>query len=189
MTLRLIVDLSDRDLEYYRGRLLDAWRRGAQREESELVSVTRKLLEQLRGAGLSEAVQRRLDDLGDLASMLEDQEWAPEGEDRERIVAAMSYFADPMDVIPDNLPGLGYLDDALMTELVVRELRHDLDAYRDFCRYRAEREQRGYKKHVSREDWLAAKRRQLFLRMRRRRDERRRHHSTASPTPSILQYR
>ena len=189
MTLRLIVDLSDSDLEYYRERLLDAWRRGAKRDESELVSGTRKLLEQLRGAGLSEAVQKRLDDLGDLASMLEDEEWAPEGEDRERIAAAMSYFADPVDTIPDSLPGLGYLDDALMTEVVVRELRHDLDAYRDFCRYRAQQAKRGFKKHVSREDWLDAKRRQLFRRIRRRREERRRHHSTASPTPSILQYR
>jgi uncharacterized membrane protein YkvA (DUF1232 family) len=189
MKLRLTVDLSDTDLDYYRGRLLDAWKRGAQREKSELVSVTRQLLEQLRGAGLSEAVQKRLDDLGDLASMLEDEEWAPEGEDHDRIVAAMSYFADPIDAIPDNLPGLGYLDDALMAELVVRELRHDLDAYRDFCRYRAQQEQRGFKKDVNRKDWLAAKRRQLFMRMRRRRKERRRHRSPASPTPSILQYR
>jgi hypothetical protein len=96
-----------------------------------------------------------------------------------------------MDVIPDNLPGLGYLDDALVAELVVRELGHDLDAYRDFCRYRAQQEQRGFKKNVKREDWLAAKRRQLFLRMKRRREERRRHRSKAllSPTPSILQYR
>ena len=189
MTLRLSVDLSDSDLEYYRARLLDARRRCAQREESELVSATRKLLEQLRGTGLSEAVQSRLDALGDLASMLEDQEWAPEGEDRERIVAAMSYFANPTDVIPDNLPGLGYLDDALVAELVVRELRHDLDAYRDFCRHRAQQEQRGFKKQVKREDWLAAKRRQLFMRMRRRREGRRRRGSTLSPTPSILQYR
>ena len=102
----------------------------------------------------------------------------------------MSYFVDPMDMIPDDMPGLGYLDDALMTELIVRELRHDLDGYRDFRRYREQREESGEQaERVSREDWLAAKRRQLFLRIKRRREERRRHGSTSGPTPPILQYR
>ena len=190
MPLRLVVDLSDSDLGFYRKRLDDAWRRGAEQDENELVLATRKLLQQVRDAGVSEAIQTRLAALGDLASMLEDKEWAPEGEDRKNIAAVLSYFTDPGDVIPDNLPGLGYLDDALMTKLIVRELRHELDAYRDFCQYREHREQQGVKREsVSHSDWIAEKRHQLFMRIKRRRSERRRHHSTDSPTPRILQYR
>jgi len=88
------------------------------------------------------------------------------------------------------MPGLGYLDDALMTEVIVRELRHDLDGYRDFCRYREKREQRGDEaEKIGREEWIADKRKQLMMRIKRRREERRRHYSTASPTMRILQYR
>jgi hypothetical protein len=46
------------------------------------------------------------------------------------------YFAEPVDLIPDQVPGVGFLDDAIMVELVVQEIRPELDAYADFCRYR-----------------------------------------------------
>ena len=189
MTLKLVLEISDNDLEYYR-KVMDAtWQRNAKRGEKELVDGVRRLLRQRQKAEAPEYVRKRLDDLGTLISMLEDGEWPLEQENRHRIIAAMSYFADPMDMIPDKIPGLGFLDDALMAELVIRELKHDLDGYRDFCEYRENQETlRGKNVHVSREDWLAAKRRQIFLRIARRQQERRRHGSTDGPTDPILRY-
>jgi uncharacterized membrane protein YkvA (DUF1232 family) len=190
MTLKLVVEFSDADLEHYREALQAAWQRGAKRGETDLVGAAGGLLEKVRAAGVSGAVRKRLDDLGALIAMLEDREWALEGEHRDRILSVMSYFADPLDLIPDSIPGLGYLDDALMVELILRELRHELEAYQDFCRYREEQEQRrGEDAHIGREQWLAAKRRQLFARMNRRRADRHRHGSRDSLTPPILQYR
>jgi uncharacterized membrane protein YkvA (DUF1232 family) len=186
MALKLVVEFSDADLAHYREVLQAAWQRGAKREEAELVGAAGGLLEKVRASGLSGAVRKRLEDLGALIAMLEDREWALEGEDRDRIL----YFADPLDLIPDNVPGLGYLDDALMAELILRELRNELEAYQDFCRYRKEQEQRrGETAHIGRDRWLAAKRRQLFSRMNRRRADRHRHGSNDSLTPPILQYR
>lgn len=52
---------------------------------------------------------------------------------RERVVVALSYFAEPQDLIPDNVPGLGFLDDALLAELVIEELEPDVAGYREFC--------------------------------------------------------
>jgi len=189
MTLKLVLEISDNDLEYYR-KVMDAtWQRNAKRGEKELVDGVRRLLRQGQKAEAPEYVRKRLDDLGILISMLEDGEWPLEQENRHRIIAAMSYFADPMDMIPDKIPGLGFLDDALMAELVIRELKHDLDGYRAFCEYRENQETlRGKNVHVSREDWLAAKRRQIFLRIARRQQERRRHGSTDGPTDAILRY-
>src|SRR5690606_9152285 len=82
------------------------------------------------------------------------------------------YFADPKDVIPDHVQVLGYLDDAIMIELCVRELRHELEAYDDFCEYR-EREatRRGIEPSaVGRTDWLDSRRDELVERMHARRE-------------------
>lgn len=190
MALRFVVEISDSDLEHYRHLLDETAERLADLDDSELAQSARRLLEKARHSELSASVKKRLDDLGTLIAMLEDREWGLEGEDRERIRKVMSYFTNALDVIPDEIPGLGFVDDALMTELILRELREDLDAYRDFCGYRTQQEElRGKEAPVTRDAWLAAKRRQMFLRIKRRRQERRRHGSRAAPTPGLLAYR
>ena len=189
MGLKLELDLTEDDLGYYRKLMDYAWRKNAERDEKELVASARRLLAQTLKSERPEYIKKRLDDLGTLCSMLDDAEWPLEDRERQRIVAAVSYFADPVDLIPDRVPGLGYLDDALMAELVIQEFAHDLEGYREFCEYRADEEaKRGKDAHVSREDWLAAKRRQIMLRIRRRREERTRHGSTDGPTDPILSF-
>jgi uncharacterized membrane protein YkvA (DUF1232 family) len=42
---------------------------------------------------------------------------------------ALIYTVSPMDVVPDVVPGLGTLDDLLMTGLALRLIRRDLEAY------------------------------------------------------------
>ena len=43
--------------------------------------------------------------------------------------SAVFYFLNPFDVVPDFIPGVGFVDDALMVSLAVRALRADLKAY------------------------------------------------------------
>ena len=54
-----------------------------------------------------------------------------------------------------------------MIELVARELRHQLEAYDEFCGYRSS-DERGRGEDVSREEWLNAKQTELMKRMRER---------------------
>jgi uncharacterized membrane protein YkvA (DUF1232 family) len=187
MALKITLELSEQDLDYYRRVMDDVWRRNAKRAEQDLVAGARRLLNQATKAKAPEYVQNRLDELRLLIAMLDDAEWPLEDADRKRILAAVGYFAVPKDMIPDKIPGLGFLDDALMAELVIRELKPELEGYRDFCKYRDhELELRGAKK--TREEWLAAKRRQIFMRIRRRQQERWRHASNDPPTLPILRY-
>ena len=188
MTLKIVLELSDDDLAYYRQVMDAVWRRNAKRAEKELVDGARRLLRQATKAKAPEYVQNRLADLGVLITMLDDPEWPLDEEDRRRIAAAVGYFAVPKDMIPDKIPGLGFLDDALMAELVIRELKAELDGYRDFCQYRENEETLRGKTKVGRADWLAAKRRQIFLRIKRRQQERRSHASNESPSHPILRY-
>ena len=72
-----------------------------------------------------------------------------------------------MTIVPDDVPTLGFLDDAIMIELLIRELKHELEAYDDFYAYREELDEG---EDISdRDARLSRKRESLFERMRRRR--------------------
>lgn len=45
------------------------------------------------------------------------------------VTGALIYFISPIDVIPDFIPGVGYLDDALVIKLALDLARDDLYAY------------------------------------------------------------
>ncbi len=85
----------------------------------------------------------------------------------------MAYFAEPADMIPDQIPGIGFLDDVIMVELVVENLEPEITAYIEFCKFRsaeeARRKNQGLDTHVGRDDWLADQRAVLHSRMRKRR--------------------
>ncbi len=52
------------------------------------------------------------------------------------VAAAIAYFACPLDVIPDILPGLGFLDDVLVLKICLDLVEADLEAYREWCAVR-----------------------------------------------------
>ena len=124
----------------------------------------------------------RLGKLKVMTSMLTDSEWQLPEEETNRVLSALAYFSEPDDLIPDHIPGLGFLDDAIMVELVVRELKHEIQAYEDFCEFRSREEakRKADDDEVTREQWLAGRRAELHSRMRRRRRGSRRRTGGAS---------
>jgi len=48
------------------------------------------------------------------------------------IVAAIIYFVNPFDLIPDVIPFVGYVDDALVIGFVIRQIRTELDRFREW---------------------------------------------------------
>lgn len=73
---------------------------------------------------------------------MKDTEWDLSEVDRERVISAIAYFADPIDLIPDHIPGIGFLDDAMFVEIIIRELRSEISAYGEFCRLREAEDER-----------------------------------------------
>jgi uncharacterized membrane protein YkvA (DUF1232 family) len=173
--MRVTFELSDRDLRYFKRIMNQARDKVRERDEREIKDKAVSLLRQLDDVDVSDFVRERLSKLQAMIRMLEDSEWELSGKDRAHVVDALAYFAEPEDLIPDRIPALGYLDDAIMIELIARELRDDLEAYADFCEFRINEEQRRgtTEDPLTREEWLKARRQQLHARMRRRRDRRR----------------
>ena len=172
MPLAINFELSDRDLEHFNNAIKAASFSAGSKSAEEVTTAAGKLLEDAGNLQMPDFIMERLDKLDALIAMLRDEGWALGEEDRQRVLSALVYFADPNDIIPDNIPVLGYFDDAIAIELCVRELRHELDAYEEFCDYRqAESERRGLAASaVGRADWLANRRDELQDRMHRRRE-------------------
>ncbi len=172
MPLSIAFELSDQDLDHFRAAQRAATERAGEKSLEDIIAAGVHLLEDARKTVVPDFIGERLEQLDDLIAMLRDDGWALGEEDRKRVLAALVYFADPIDVIPDSVPVLGYFDDAIMIELCVRELKHEIDAYEDFCDYRdAEARRRGLNPSaVGKAEWLDGRRDELQGRMHSRRE-------------------
>jgi hypothetical protein len=170
MPMTINIELTDQDLEHF-GRAKETARKAAAgRSNAEIVQAAAELLGRAQQSNPPEFVQQRLLVLDTLIAMLRDEGWALSDEDAEHVRSALVYFAAPADAIPDNVPVLGFLDDAIMIELCACDLRHELDAYDDFCDFRQREAARHSQKpeDVGRAEWLTGRREELQDRMRRR---------------------
>ncbi|MBK6434495.1 MAG: DUF1232 domain-containing protein [Rhodanobacteraceae bacterium] len=172
MGLSINIELSDNDLDHFQEILKRAHETAGSKSSKEITDAATALLVDAHASHAPEFITERLAKLDALISMVHDTAWGMPDEDRTRVLTALTYFADPKDVIPDNVPVVGYLDDAIMIELCVRELKHEVEAYGDFCSFRQhEAESRGLDPAtLDRADWMEDRRQELQDRMRRRRD-------------------
>ena len=173
MSLAITIELGDADLKHF----IDAMHR-AQEEAKHLsprqvTDAAAKLLVEGHEVKLPQFIAERLSKLDSMISMVNDEGFALPEEDRQRVLACLTYFANPKDIIPDSVPVLGFLDDAIMIELCVTELKHEVEAYEDFVVYRNEEaERRGVDPatlKTERVEWAEARRVELLDRMKRRR--------------------
>lgn len=166
MTIRVSFELSDADVRHFKriSKTARDFAKGA--GEAELIDAASRLLKDVNANKVPDFIGERLHRLQSLIDMLRDADWNLASPERDRVLAAIAYFSESQDMIPDATPSLGFLDDAIMIELVTRELKHEIEAYDDFCAFRDRETKVG--REGSRENWLVEKRRELFDRMRRR---------------------
>src|SRR5690606_20488328 len=173
MSLDITIQLDDADLDHF----IDAMKR-AQTKVSNLapqaiVDAASKLLVDVPRTRVPKFIKDRLENLDQMIQLVVDEGYGLPDEDRKRVLSCLAYFADPDDIIPDSVPVIGFLDDAIMIELCVRELKPEIDSYRDFVLYRSqEATRRGVDEaslKTQRVDWLETRRQEAHEAMRRRR--------------------
>ncbi len=179
MPLQISIELSDKDLDHFRSVAQTAQQAviDGKVDRQSVATEARKVFEEsTNNKDLPEFISTRLAKLETLVDMVTDTEWQLPEEDLNRVAGAMAYFAKPDDMIHDTIPGIGFLDDAIMVELMVENLQDDMDAYKEFCQFRSQESERrarnGLATDIGKEDWMADQRAALHHRMRQRRKRR-----------------
>lgn len=183
MPMHIRFELSDSDLEYFCEIMLRARGRTPVSGRDRIVGRARRLLQEVERSDATDFIRDSIRQLETLIDMVTDEDWGLDEEDLKRVLVAISYFSEPEDLIADDVPGLGYLDDAIMIAIVCRELEHEIQAYSDFRDYKNSGDEKdaGPASAVEKSEWLEERRRQLHARMRRRREGEAGSRKTKSP--------
>jgi hypothetical protein len=168
MPLKVTFDLGDADLQHLAEVAQERQSAARAQPADRIVAAAREVYLKGSQAHLADFVKERYSRLGTLLGMVDDAEWRLGEEDSQRLINALACFSVPA-------PGTSsvLLDQAIMIELVSRDLHHDLEAYRDFCKFRtAQIAKRHTPPGSDREQWLSQRRETLQQRMhtRRKRD-------------------
>ena len=192
--MKISFELEPGDIQRFHEALERAERRVACAEECDIVAAARHSLQTLPIETAPGYIRQRLLQVVELVQMLEDEAWA-----HLRVLESVCQKCDIDDELhhsnvvdygnggaasapsvlsmnwdrwtdQDDVAVIGLLDDAIMLELLLREIRHVVAAYDDFRRARddlgAAADEAG---RISRARDLARRRDQLQARMRRRR--------------------
>lgn len=166
MPLDITFTLSDRDLDRFKA-IVDKAKSTTNATHSPVAveKAAYKIVDIAMNSDLPDFIAQRLLQLKVLLDMMKDAEWHLADTDRERIMSALVYFTDPIDLIPDHIPGIGFLDDAIFVEIIIRELKAEINSYNEFCEFRDAEENRlnelGLDPNENREEWIGAKRDEL----------------------------
>jgi len=172
MAVEVKFELTESDLNHFRDVMHKAQAGAQQLSEQEILANAKSLSQDIK-TNVPEFVRERIQKLETFVAMIEDNEWQIPSEERTELLSALAYFSDPEDLVPDHIPVLGFLDDAIMIELVAEEFKDDVEAFEEFCAYRGREEGRHSDEAITRDEWLESKRHELHSRMRSRRSSRR----------------
>ncbi len=190
MSLAITIELGDADLQHFIDAMHHAQQEAKNLSAREITDAASRLLVEGHKTTLPNFIAERLSKLDSMIAMVHDTGFALPQEECQRVLACLAYFANPHDIIPDGVPVLGFLDDAIMIELCVRELQHEIEAYEDFVVYRNdEAARRGVDPAAlatERLEWAEARRVELIDRMRRRRGQS--YQSSAGWRPTLFSF-
>lgn len=149
----------------------------------QLVTLARWLQAQPPGQAVA-ILSERLARAEQLRRMLNDGDWDVDADIRERARMLTSYLQQVDDLIPDDQPLVGHLDDALLVELAWPAFRAETLDYDDFCRFRSAERPRGTAAE-RRLAWENACLAEAAL-LQQRRDVRARRYAGGQPLPALF---
>ncbi|MCB1604743.1 MAG: DUF1232 domain-containing protein [Xanthomonadales bacterium] len=133
--------------------------------DSDIKHAKEKIAE-IRASDSDGYIIEQTSSLESMIAMISDKTWESDKENLKKINATIKYFVDDEDIIPDHIPGIGYLDDCIIIDNTMDDVSDELDEYKDFCRTRlvyAKGEKFTF------DDWSKIKNQEAVSRVRNRR--------------------
>jgi uncharacterized membrane protein YkvA (DUF1232 family) len=140
---KVTFQLDESDADYFRSLYRKAKKGAAEQEPDVIIQAARDVVKRVRGAKKTpHFVIEAIGVLADLTDLIRDEAYDAPAKVQGEVLAALAYFTNPEDLIPDHVPGLGFLDDALMVKFIEEEFKHELWGFRKFRDRRDSAEQR-----------------------------------------------
>ena len=142
-TFKVTFTLDESDANYFRSLYRKAKRGAKELDKDSIIKEARATVHQVQSSKKTPLfVLEAIAVLADLVDLIQDEKYDAPKKVHEEVLAALAYFSNPEDLIPDHVPGLGFLDDAIMVKFIEEEFRHELWGYRKFRKMRDSAEQR-----------------------------------------------
>lgn len=102
----------------------------------QIAGACRRMLRAASKGAQSPFIKARLRRAAEMRAALADPDWPMEAAVQQRIAVLIGYMDDPQGLIANDLPVIGRLDEALLVDAAMDNLRAELEDYAEFCRYR-----------------------------------------------------
>ena len=102
----------------------------------QIAGAARRVLRAAAKGQDSTFIKVRIRRAGEMRAALKDPHWEIPAQREEKMRVMVSYLQDMRGLIPNDIPVVGLLDDAILVDVVMDALRDELDEYADFCRFR-----------------------------------------------------
>jgi uncharacterized membrane protein YkvA (DUF1232 family) len=152
-------------------------------DESSMINKVELFLANFNASDYETYVQDHVVVLENMLKMLKDRNWTLSSAGRKYILSALKYFVDNDDVIPDDTPVVGLLDDCIVIDIVNEKVNDELKSFNDF-----DESAKVYTCNDERytvNDWHETQKMELNSRLRHRRNRRSRNHGTRGTSFSI----
>jgi hypothetical protein len=139
--------LVHREVELFNQLLARLGRTRPPLQTDQLATAARSLNDQAPDAAPSPCIQQRLQHARVLEQMLQDADWEPADDVLSEARQVVGYLHESRQLIPDSVPGVGHLDQAIVIDTAWPKLVYEVINFIDYQRLRqleADRQGRGY---------------------------------------------
>jgi uncharacterized membrane protein YkvA (DUF1232 family) len=102
----------------------------------QIAGAARRVLRASMKGQESAFIKVRMRRAGEVRAALKDKQWSIPAPLEAKMRDIIAYLDDPASLIPNDVPVVGYLDDAILVDIAMDSLRGELENYADFCRFR-----------------------------------------------------
>lgn len=102
----------------------------------QIASAAKRALQKHTDGSTPPFVQSRIGTLQRLQLLADDDRFGPSMELRRKVGILQAYRDEEADLIPDAIPVIGLLDDAVLVDVALQLVQGELAEYEDFCRFR-----------------------------------------------------